>query len=116
MLLSLQEHFYMATQNQIEANRRNAQNSTGPTSPEGKATSSMNALKTGIDAKAELLPYENPEAHATLIAEYYDRFQPATPEERCLVDRLISSEWLHRRYQTVEGALWERQFNDLSNP
>jgi hypothetical protein len=35
----------MASQRQIEANRRNAQKSTGPTSVTGKATSSMNALK-----------------------------------------------------------------------
>lgn len=36
-----------ATQKQIEANRRNAQLSTGPTSDEGKAASSRNAWKTG---------------------------------------------------------------------
>jgi hypothetical protein len=36
----------MSTLRQIEANRRNAQKSTGPTSVTGKAASSMNALKT----------------------------------------------------------------------
>ena len=45
----------MATQTQIEANRRNALHSTGPRSAEGKAASSMNAFKTGIDA--EILIY-----------------------------------------------------------
>jgi len=34
----------MATLTQIEANRRNAQHSTGPRTAEGKAASSMNAL------------------------------------------------------------------------
>ena len=49
----------MSTLRQIEANRRNAQKSTGPTSVTGKAASSMNALKTGINAKSFVLPYEN---------------------------------------------------------
>ena len=40
----------MASQKQLAANRLNAQKSTGPRSVEGKAHSSMNALKTGIDA------------------------------------------------------------------
>jgi hypothetical protein len=38
----------MATLRQIEANRRNAQKSTGPTSVAGKAASSMNALKSVV--------------------------------------------------------------------
>ena len=49
----------MATQRQIEANRRNAQKCTGPRTPEGKARSSRNALKTGIDAKSAVLPSES---------------------------------------------------------
>ena len=36
----------MATTLQIEANRRNAQNSTGPRTDQGKAVSRFNALKT----------------------------------------------------------------------
>src|SRR6266851_5072748 len=32
----------MATQNQIDANRRNAQKSTGPTTPEGRAAVRLN--------------------------------------------------------------------------
>ena len=35
----------MVSERRIEANRRNAQRSTGPRSPEGRARSSMNALR-----------------------------------------------------------------------
>jgi len=49
----------MASQKQTEANRLNAQKSTGPrgapSGPEGKAASSMNALKSGIDAKSQII-------------------------------------------------------------
>lgn len=47
---------FMASQLQIEANRRNSQFSTGPRSPEVKAASRFNALKAGIDAEAQVIP------------------------------------------------------------
>lgn len=46
---------------QIEANRRNALHSTGPTTPEGKQASRLNALKHGLRAKNVIIPgQENP--------------------------------------------------------
>ena len=82
----------MATIQQIEANRLNAQKSTGPRSVEGKAVSCLNALKTGIDAKSQVIPGEDPAHLETLTAEYRERWQPATPEERLLVDSLVNCE------------------------
>ena len=69
----------MATIKQIEANRRNAQKSTGPTSVTGKAASSMNALKSGIHAKSLLLPSEKLADLEQLIEEYYNHHNPTTP-------------------------------------
>jgi hypothetical protein len=54
----------MPTQIQIQANRRNAQLSTGPRTGQGKAISRRNALKTGIDARNELASGEDPTALA----------------------------------------------------
>src|SRR5947199_58583 len=42
----------MATQAQIDANRRNSQKSTGPATDAGKLASSLNALKTGLYAES----------------------------------------------------------------
>jgi hypothetical protein len=41
---------------QIEANRRNAQQSTGPRSEIGKKTSSLNALRHGLTSRIVVLP------------------------------------------------------------
>ena len=97
----------MATASQIAANRRNAQKSTGPRTAEGKSVSCFNALKHGIDARSQCLPSEDPAALEHLTAEYHERFAPATPEERCLVDILISSEWDLRRYRVASAQLWQ---------
>ncbi len=84
--------------------------STGPRSVDCKAVSSRNALKSGIYAKSEVvLPYENLDDLQTLTTEYYDRFAPADPEQRCLVDALISDEWLLRRFRTIEAQLLARE-------
>ncbi len=102
----------MSTENQIEANRKNAQLCTGPKTEEGKARSSRNALKTGIYSKAEVLLTESLEAYEQLIAAFYEQFAPATPQESCLVDALIRYEWLSRRYMAADTAVWNGSLQD----
>ena len=97
----------MATLRQIQANRLNAQKSTGPKTPEGKSASSQNALKSGLDAESQFVLGETREDFALLQSEYYDRFAPTTPELRFQVDSLIRNEWMLRRFFRVEPQLWE---------
>jgi hypothetical protein len=99
----------MATLRQIEANRRNAQKSTGPTSVTGKAASSMNALKTGIHAKSLVLPTENVAELEELVEECYRSFHPTTPEARSFVDEFIYCEWNLRRLRAAETESWQHQ-------
>jgi hypothetical protein len=97
----------MATSRQIEANRLNAQNSTGPRTPQGKAVSSQNALKSGLDAESQFVVGEDRSEFAELQHEYIARFQPLTPEERFQVDSLLRNEWTLRRLFRAEAHLWE---------
>ena len=106
----------MATQKQIDANRANAAKSTGPRSAEGKSASSMNALKSGIDAQSQIVRGEKVENLELLKNEYHARFRPVTPEQRMLVDTLIDSEWLLRRFRVVEAQLWEYESRSPINP
>ena len=97
----------MTTERQTEANRLNAQKSTGPRTPEGKAASSQNAFKSGLDAESQFVYGEDRADFALLQHEYFERFQPASPEERFQVDTLIRNEWLLRRLFRAEAHLWE---------
>jgi hypothetical protein len=99
----------MATIKQIEANRLNAQKSTGPRSVEGKARSSQNALKSGIDAESLIIHGEDRAALEALTQEYVDRFHPTTPEQRHFVDILIRDDWQLRRLAKVDTQIWERE-------
>ncbi len=65
----------MATEKQIQANRRNAALSTGPTSEEGKAISRSNAMTHGLTSK-KLVPQEQEAAHALRVAEWTPCLNP----------------------------------------
>ena len=45
----------MATEKQFEANRLNAQKSTGPRTPEGRAAVRLNGVKHGLTAETIVL-------------------------------------------------------------
>jgi hypothetical protein len=95
----------MATQKQIQANRANAQLSTGPRTEQGKAISRRNALKSGIDARNETAAGEDPAVLAALTEEYNREFQPIGLVERVLVDILIKNDWFLRRYRFLAADL-----------
>jgi hypothetical protein len=103
----------MATIHQIEANRLNAQKSTGPRSSDGKAASSMNALKSGIHAESQVIRGEDPAALEAVTAEYMERFRPSTPEQRHYVDTLIRDDWQLRRLTRADAQIWEYEMQSV---
>jgi hypothetical protein len=96
----------MSRQRQIAANRLNAQKSTGPRTPEGKAVSSQNALQSGLDSDSQFVYGEDRADFSALQIEYNGRFQPLTLKER-FPDTLIRAGWLLRRLFRAEAHLWE---------
>lgn len=57
-----------------EASRENARSSNGPKSPEGKARSSLNALKHGMTAKHVVLSNEDAGAFKQRLDEWHNDF------------------------------------------
>jgi hypothetical protein len=99
----------MATPAQLAANRLNSAKSTGPTSSAGLAVSRFNALQSGIDAKAQVIPGEDPSALEALAENYRQQFQPATPVEIFLLDALVTADWQLRRLRKIEPLLWSEE-------
>ncbi len=102
----------MSTLRQVEANRRNSQLSTGPRSSEGKAVSRFNALKSGINAQAQVIPGEDPAELAAMTAGYHRDWAPLTYLERFLVDSLVRADWLLQRLSRMEAELWAHEMEN----
>jgi hypothetical protein len=98
----------MATEAQIVANRKNARQSSGPSTSAGRARSSMNALKFGIHARSEIIPGEDPAELAQLTAEYYDSVRPQGREEAVLVDQIIGADWQLRRLRHAQAGIFTK--------
>ena len=81
----------MTSQKQIEANRRNAQKSTGPNSPAGRARSKLNALKHGLTAEQVVITGEDPAAFEALRDDLYAHYQPADPVAEHLVEQVAAT-------------------------
>ena len=95
----------MATPAQINANRANAQKSTGPRSAEGKSASRFNALKHGIDAASIVIPGEDPADYDALTTHYQREFHPQTPSETFHAGTMLRADWQKRRLMRVEADL-----------
>jgi hypothetical protein len=95
----------MATSAQIDANRANAQLSTGPRSVEGKAISSRNSFKLGITAQSMIIPGEDPAELEQLTTEYEQQFHPVGPIETDLLETVVRAVWMRRRYDRIEAAV-----------
>src|SRR5689334_24980060 len=84
----------MATENQIAANRRNARNSTGPKTEQGKRRSRRNAYRHGLTAETVVDVLEDPSAYRALERSINADYQPYSNFEAALVARLTSLLWL----------------------
>ena len=92
----------MTSQRQIDANRRNAQLSTGPRTPQGKAAVRYNGLSHGITARHAVLEGEDPADFEETIRAFEDDLQPAGPDESVLVHRIADCWWRLRRVRQSE--------------
>ncbi len=83
----------MATQKQIEANRKNAKKSTGPKTPDGKSTVAQNATKHGLTALKPLIPGEDPDQFAIFNDAMLADLNPQGPLETVLANRITTLTW-----------------------
>jgi cell division protein FtsB len=106
----------LPSERRLAANRANALLSTGPATPEGKAKSSLNAVKTGLTGRTVLLPNEDAAAYETHIERFQKEFQPVGDRETQLVQSLADTQWRLDRIPGLEFglfALGRKRYADL---
>jgi len=91
----------MATKLQKEANRENAQKSTGPKTPEGKANSAQNAVTHGLTACCNVIEIEDREEFDFFRQEMLDDLYPIGPMQYRLAERIVSLSWRLRRAEIM---------------
>src|SRR5580692_7761426 len=104
----------MTSFRQIEANRRNARKSTGPTTEEGKQRSRCNAVRHGLTAETVIRALEDAEDYKAFEAAIIADYDAQSAVERQLVLRLASLLWRLCRATTMETGLFEIQADHLS--
>jgi hypothetical protein len=114
----------LPSERRLAANRANAQLSTGPKTPEGKAASSLNAVKTGLTGRTILLAdEEEAAAYQAHLLRFQQEFQPVGVRETQLVQNLADTQWRLDRIPSLETGLftvgrlrYAAQFADQPTP
>lgn len=106
----------MVSNKQLEANRRNAELSTGPVTDEGKAIVSKNRVSHGVLSRDVVLPgmeqFENVEDFKQLKESLEEYWQPEGVMEESLCEDLAIQWWRMRRlYRHESGSLKEQHEN-----
>jgi hypothetical protein len=103
----------MLSDRKIEANRQNAQHSTGPSTPEGRAAVRLNGLKHGLCAETIVVPGEDPAQFEALLEAYRAEYQPATPSAEFLVRQVAMADWRLLRLHRIEAAFHTIRHKEL---
>jgi len=105
----------MATEKQIEANKKNALLSTGPRTPEGKAVVSQNAIRHGIFARDLIIDTgdgkEDEQEYRELLDGLIASLNPSGQLECLLVEKIAVDYWRLRRVLRYETGSIRKQLD-----
>jgi len=97
----------------LAANRANAALSTGPRTPEGKATSARNALRHGFATSSfAVIRLEDLQEIASLKADLFAVYQPANSQEAFALERMAVGQQTMRRAARLEAGLFTNCLNE----
>jgi len=92
---------------QQQANRQNAQHSTGPNTPEGKKAVRFNALTWSLRARSLMLSTDCGEDYQQLWDSLDAEWQTQTHSERHYLEQMATSQWLLTRNAASERRIHE---------
>ncbi|MBK5293741.1 MAG: hypothetical protein JJE04_18940 [Acidobacteriia bacterium] len=106
----------MSSLTKIEANRANAQLSTGPRTPEGKAVSSLNARTHGLTSKDLVILPDEQDEFLDFQIELTGQIKPTGQLELSAFDNLLHAAWNMRRTRRLEAQLAASGADPLADP
>jgi len=95
----------MTSEAQINANRQNAQHSTGPRTEEGKARSSRNNLSVGLYTRVDFVQPDERDFYRDFCNKMYLELAPEGLLEETLVASITGASWRLRRCDLADGDL-----------
>ncbi len=104
----------MASEAQVNANRANAQKSTGPRTAEGKAVVAQNALTHGLMARAAVLQGEEWEEYTSFREGMIQELYPDGVQEEELAERIVGLYWRLRRAERYQNAVFETLYDQYA--
>ncbi len=96
----------MISEKQLEANRANAQKSTGPKTEAGKKRSALNATRHGLTGQVVVLPEEDLAAFTRLAEQIVASFEPYDARERQLAHSYATFQWRINRAAAIEDTMF----------
>jgi hypothetical protein len=97
----------------IEANRANAQLSTGPRSESGLCASAQNACKHHLTGGTAFVEGEDREAYEAHVKRYFRQYKPLAQHEIHFVQEMADAKWRLTRARRMECELIEKS---IMNP
>src|SRR5713226_8790897 len=106
------------SERRIQANRRNALRSTGPTTTRGKRTVSRNAIKHGFLAREVVITAgdgeENLEEFHSLLEGLWDSYEPMGVVEESLVQAIAACWWRKARVIRAENGEIRKRLDTIA--
>ena len=100
------------TEKQLEANRANAQLSTGPKTPEGKRRSSLNARRHSLTGKIHIATPEESQAFDQHCKAYHAELAPVGILESDLAQEIAEDRWRLKRARSLENSIFAQGHHD----
>jgi hypothetical protein len=91
--------------NRLRAETNETPKLTSKRTPEGKARSSMNALRHGLTARVVVLPSEDMDAYQAFSKEIADSLDAQTPVERQFAQTVADNQWRINRIRSIEDGM-----------
>jgi hypothetical protein len=101
-----------SSQARVDANRQNAQSSTGPRTEAGKQKSSLNSVRHGLTGQTIILPADQVEAYQQFTEGFLKELAPVGVHEAALVHSIMSSRWRMHQISAMESAIYALGFRE----